>query len=341
VEDLNDLFIFSQLVEHNGFAGAARALGISRSCVCRRVKDLEERLGVRLVQRSTRHFAVTDLGRDLFGHCMKIVAEAKTAYEHIACARAKPAGLIRLSCTPIVAQLLVSPLLPQFSEKNPEVRIAIEVSDRRIDLDENFDLYIRIRQVPSENSEMVMRSLGIIQHVLVASRAFLERNGRPTSPEGAVRLPTISYSPIQGPHVWKLIAGSGEIQVRHEPKLITDDMALARQAAIQGLGIAQLPVSLCVNELRQGLLECILSDFPAPIFEAQVLFASRRGMLPAVRSFIDFLSAHCVSEVSPWQMKRHNTNGPPAQLATKRVALERLPAEASRSFDSGRQAHVA
>jgi DNA-binding transcriptional LysR family regulator len=341
VEDLNDLFIFSQLVEHHGFAGAARALGISRSCVCRRVKALEERVGVRLVQRSTRHFAVTDLGRDLFDHCLKIVTEARAAYEHIARARAKPAGLIRLSCTPVVAQLLVSPLLPEFSEKNPEVRIAIEASNGRIDLDENFDLYIRIRQVPSENSEMVMRSLGIIQHVLVANRAFLERHGRPTSPAAAARLPTISHGPIQGPHLWKLVAAGEEVQIRHEPKFITDDMVLARQAAAQGLGIAQLPLSLCLNELRQGLLEIILPDFPAPLFEVQVLFASRRGMLPAVRSFIDFLSAHCVGEAPSWQGKRHNGNGYHAQFSASRSTLEHLTVEASSSTDNTRRVRVA
>src|SRR2546429_3063037 len=138
VEDLNDFFIFSQVVEHNGFTGAARALGVARSSSCRRVGQLEERLGVRLVQRSTRHFVVTDLGMQLHGHCVKMVAEATAAYERVACARATPSGLIRLSCPPIVAQLLVSPLLPESTEKNPEVRIPIEATDRRAEPEQNF-----------------------------------------------------------------------------------------------------------------------------------------------------------------------------------------------------------
>jgi DNA-binding transcriptional LysR family regulator len=294
VEDLNDFFIFSQVVEHNGFTGAARALGLARSSICRRVAHLEERLGVRLVQRSTRHFAITDIGRDLQGHCLKMVAEARAAQERVACARAKPAGCIRVSCPPIVAQLLLGPIIPQFTEKNSEVRIAVEATDRRIDIEDNFDLFIRLRQIPSEDSGMVMRSLGVVQQVLVASRDFLQRHGHPGSPAEAAELPTVAFGSLQGPHAWKLLGPDREeLHVRHEPKLVSDDILLVRQAAVQGMGIAQLPLSVCESEVHQGALEVILPQFPAPLLEVQVLFASRRGMLPAVRSFIDFLSAHC------------------------------------------------
>jgi len=343
VEDLNDFFIFSQVVEHNGFTGAARALGVARSSICRRVGQLEERLGVRLVQRSTRHFVVTDLGMQLHGHCVKMVAEATAAYERVACARATPSGLIRLSCPPIVAQLLVSPLLPEFTEKNPEVRIAIEATDRRVDLEENFDLFIRVRQIPSEDSGMVMRSLGIVQQVLVASRALLERYGRPATPTEAARMPSLGHGSFQGPHVWRLVdQQEQEIQIRHEPKLISDDMVLVRQAALQGVGVAQLPLSVCLSEIRQGLLEVILPEFPAPLFEIQVLFPSRRGMLPAVRSFIDFLSAHCASEVPEWQIKRHDGRGHRVNpFWTSRKSLEQVAPQSRERINSRREVRVA
>lgn len=344
MEDLNDFFIFSQVVEHNGFTGAARALGVARSSICRRVGQLEERLGVRLVQRSTRHFAVTDLGMELHGHCLKMIAEARTAYERVACARAKPAGCLRISCPPIVAQLLVAPLIPQFTDKNPEVRIAIEATNRKIDIEENVDLFIRVRQIPSEDSGMVMRSLGIVQQVLVASRGFLQRWGRPNSPADAASLPSISYGTLQGPHVWKLVGpDEQEVHIRHEPKVITDDMVLVREAAVQGVGIAQLPLSVCLDEIRQGVLEIILPEFPAPLLEIQVLFASRRGMLPAVRSFIDFLSAHCVSEVPQWQIRRHNGRGHKeiGRFWTSPKALEQLVAESVESRTACREVRVA
>lgn len=344
MQDLNDLYVFSQVVEHNGFTGAAKALGVARSSICRRISQLEDRLGIRLVQRTTRHFAVTELGMEFHGHCVRMVAEANAAYERIACAKAAPSGMIRMSCPPIVAQLLVGPLIPRFVEKNPQVRIALEATDRRVDIEENFDLCIRVRQVPSEDSGLVMRSLGIIQQVLVASRGFLDRHGRASSPAEAARQPTLGYGSVQGPHVWKLVdPEEKEIQLRHEPTLIADDMMLVRQAAVNGVGIAQLPLSACMAEIRQGLLEIVLPDFLAPLCEIQVVFPSRRGMLPAVRSFIDFLAAHCVSEVSERQIKRHTGRGHRENVRfwTSREPLRRLIASSQADTDARHEIRVA
>jgi DNA-binding transcriptional LysR family regulator len=344
MQDLNDLYVFSRVVEHSGFTGAAKALGVARSSICRRISQLEERLGIRLVQRTTRHFAVTELGMEFHAYCVRMVAEAQAAYERVACAKAAPSGTIRMSCAPFIAQMVVGPLIPLFVEKNPQVRIAVEAVDRKVDIEENFDLCIRVRQVPSEDSGLIMRSLGIIQPVLVASKGFLERHGRPNSPADAARLPTLSYGSVQGPHVWKLVdLEEDEIQVRHEPALIADDMVFIRQAAMNGLGIAQLPLTACQSEVRQGLLEIVLPDFLAPLCEIQVVFPSRRGMLPAVRSFIDFLAANCVSEVPERQIKRHTGRGQRENVRfwTSRESVRRLVASSQPGADSRHGARVA
>jgi DNA-binding transcriptional LysR family regulator len=344
MHDLNDLYVFSQVVEHNGFTGAAKALGVARSSICRRVASLEERLGIRLLQRTTRHFAVTELGMEFHGYCVRMVTEAKAAYEHVACARAAPSGMIRVCCPPTIGQLVVGPLIPRFVAKNPQVRIALEVTDRQVDLEENFDLCIRVRQVPSEDSGLIMRSLGIIQQILVASREFLDRNGRPSSPAELSQLQTLSYGSAQGPHVWKLVdPDDNEVQVRHEPTLIADDMTMIRQAAEGGLGIAQLPLSVCVNEIRQGLLEIVLPDHLAPLHEVQVVFPSRRGMLPAVRSFIDFLSEHSVSEVPERLIRRHTGRGHRENVRfwTSREPLSRLLANVPSETETRRAVRVA
>jgi DNA-binding transcriptional LysR family regulator len=329
MQDLNDLYMFAQVVEHSGFTGAAKALGVARSSVCRRISQLEERLGIRLVQRTTRHFAVTEIGMEFHAYCVRMVAEAKAAYDRVARAKSVPSGTIRMSCPAIIAQLLVGPLIPRFVEKNPQVRIVVEATDRKVDIEENFDLYIRVRQVPSEDSGLVMRSLGIIQHVLVASKGFLELHGHPNSPVEAARLPTLSYGSAQGPHVWKLVdPDENEVQVRHEPTLVSDDMVLIRQASLNGLGIAQLPLNACQSDLRKGLLQIVTPDFLAPLCEIQVVFPSRRGLLPAVRSLIDFLAAHCVSEVPERQIKRHTGRGHRENVRfwTSREAVGRLVA---------------
>jgi DNA-binding transcriptional LysR family regulator len=234
------------------------------------------------VQRTTRHFAVTELGMEFNSYCVRMVAEAKAAYERVACAKGAPSGTIRISCPSIIAQLVVGPLIPRFLERNPQVRSALEATDRNVDIEENFDLCIRVRQVPSEASGLIMRSLGIIQPVLIASKAFLERNGHHKSLAEAARLPTLSYGSLQGPHVWKLVDLDGkEIQARHEPALVADDMVFIRRAALNGLGIVQIPLIACQSEFRQGLLEIVLPDFLAPLCEIQAVFPSRRGMLPA------------------------------------------------------------
>jgi len=344
MKDLNDLYIFSQVVEHNGFTGAARALGVARSSICRRIAQLEEHLGVRLVQRSTRHFSVTELGMEFYGYCVKMVAEAKAAYERVACARGKPSGIIRVSCPAEIAQLLISPLIPRFIEKNPEVRIALEATNRKVELDENFDLSVRVRQLLTEDSGMVMRSLGIVQQVLVASREFRERYGTPATPAEASQLPTLSYGSVQGPHVWKLIDPENqEMQVRHEPKLIADDMTMIREAALQGLGIAQLPLSACAEQVSSGLLEVILPNYLAPLFEVQMVFPSRRGMLPAVRSFINFLSAHCAEESATWNLNRRLPFGrrESGHAWANRQARKPLAAEIHGSSEASREVNVA
>jgi DNA-binding transcriptional LysR family regulator len=344
MQDLNDLYVFSKVVEHNGFTGAAKALGVARSSICRRVSALEERLGVRLVQRTTRHFAVTELGMEFHGYCVRMVSEANAAYERVACARAAPSGMIRISCPPMIGQLVVGPLIPHFVKEHPQVRIAMEATDREVDIEKNFDLCIRVRQVPSEDSGLIMRSLGIIQQVLVASRGFLDRNGRPASPADVSGFATLSYGSAQGPHVWRLVdPEENEVQIRHEPTLIADDMILVRQAAEGGVGIAQLPLSVCVNEIRRGLLEVVLPDHLAPLQEVQVVFPSRRGMLPAVRSFIDFLGANCVSEVPERLIKRHTGRGHRENVRfwTSREPLSRLLANVQSSTDTRREIRVA
>lgn len=335
----NDLFIFSKVVAQNGFTGAAKSLGIARSSVCRRVSHLEEQLGMRLVQRTTRQFAVTDFGMEFYRYCARMVAEGEAAYAMAANARATPAGTIRVSCPTLIAQVLVASLIPRFVEEHPQVRIAMDTVDRKVDIDENFDLCIRVRQIPSEDSGLIMRQLGTFQNVLVASRAFLERHGRPGSPGEMSRLATLSYGPVQGPHIWRLVSPEGqEIQLRHEPVFVADDINVVKQAAIRGLGVVQLPLCLCLTEIRQTLLEMVLADFPAPLCEIQATFPSRRGMVPAVRSFIDFLGTHCVSEVADRHIKRHKAAGDREgiRFATNSVPLEevvfgKLPPDTTRN----------
>ena len=338
MDDLNDLFLFSQVVAHNGFSGAAHALGMVPSRISRRIAQLEERLGVRLVQRSTRSFAVTDLGKEFNKHCLNMMAGATAALEEVARARETPSGLIRISCPSMLLQMVIGPLLPLFLETNPDVRIAIETTNRKVNIEENFDLSIRVRQLPCEDSGVVVRSLGIVQKVLVASRTLLDRCGRPTTPDELTRLPSMSSLSPQGPHVWTVVSPEGcELQIRHDPILIVGDLLLIRQAAVRGVGLAQLPLSMCLADIQQGNLELVLPGFLAPLFEIQGVFPSRHGMLPAVRLLVDFLTSHCTGDVEPSNIKQHIGQGrrENAHFWTACKSAEQLVTDALRQTRSG------
>ncbi|HET7779869.1 MAG TPA: LysR family transcriptional regulator, partial [Rudaea sp.] len=184
MQDLNDLFYFSIVVEKNGFAAAGRALDIPKSRLSRRIAQLEERLGVRLLQRSTRRFAVTEAGQRFYRHCQAVMAEAQAAEEAVAQLTTEPRGLVRMSCPVSFTQNLMASILPGFMEKFPQVKLLVLSTNRRVDLiNEGVDIAMRVRFKLDTDSDLVIRSFGHSHSVLVASPAYLDQHGRPEQPE--------------------------------------------------------------------------------------------------------------------------------------------------------------
>src|SRR5690349_5838598 len=180
MQDLNDLFYFSIVVEKNGFAAAGRALGIPKSRLSRRIAQLEERLGVRLLQRSTRRFSVTDAGQRFHRHCQAVIAEAQAAEDAVAVLASEPRGLVRLSCPVSIVQNVMARVLPGFAEKYPQVKLLILSTNRRVDLiNENVDVAVRVRFKLDTDADLVVRTFGHSHSLLVASPTYLERHGRP------------------------------------------------------------------------------------------------------------------------------------------------------------------
>ncbi|MGK9165065.1 LysR family transcriptional regulator [Inquilinus limosus] len=287
--DLNDLRLFAKVAQLGGFTAAGRALGLPKSRLSRRVAALEERLGVRLLQRSTRRLSLTDVGERFLRHCETILAEAEAAEQAVAQVRSEPSGLIRITCPPILAQTMIAPLLNDFLAVHPAVRISMELTGRRVDvIEERVDLALRVRLPPTEPSDVVVRVLAQTRGVVVAAPALLDRLGRPAEPADLARLGMLDLHRADGRHVWTMVNGSGAAQsVPLVPRLATDDMFLLRQAAIAGLGVALLPDYMCRPALEAGLLEHILPDWRLQEAEVQAVFASRRGLVPAVRALID------------------------------------------------------
>ena len=290
MQDLNDLFYFSIVVEKNGFAAAGRALDIPKSRLSRRIAQLEERLGVRLLQRSTRRFAVTDAGQRFYRHCQAVMAEAQAAEEAVAQLTTEPRGLVRMSCPVSFTQNLMASILPGFMEKYPQVKLLVLSTNRRIDLiNEGVDIALRVRFKLDTDSDLVIRSFGHSHSLLVASPAFLERHGRPEQPEDLTKFDTISIAEIEW-QSWELTGPEGRTyKLEHQPRLMCGDFLLTVAAAKKGLGIALLPESVCCQALRDGELEVILPQWSPPDGIVHCVYPSRRGVLPAVRFLIDWL----------------------------------------------------
>lgn len=292
MQDLNDLYYFVQVVEHGGFAPAGRALGIPKSKLSRRLALLEERLGVRLLQRSTRRFSVTEVGQDYYIHCKAMLVEAEAAQEAIDLTRAEPRGVIRLTCPVTLLHARVGPMLADFMAENPGVTVHLEATNRRVDvIGERIDVAIRARPQPIQDSDLVMKVLAERKWCLVASPRLLADRALPTVPADLNGLPSVDLGPPHLDHVWQLQGpGGASAAIHHDPRLVTDDMISLRTAAIAGVGIAQLPTMMVRDELEQGALMKLVPDWAPKSGLVHAVFPSRRGLLPSVRTLIDYLA---------------------------------------------------
>jgi DNA-binding transcriptional LysR family regulator len=292
LQDLNDLYFFAMVVEHGGFSAAGRALGIPKSRLSKRVAQLEERLGVRLLQRTTRRFVVTEVGERFYGHCRAVLEEAHAAQEAVDVLRAEPRGVVRMSCPVSLAQTVVAHVLPEFLARYPKLQVRVLSSDRRVDVvGEGYDIAIRVRSKLDSDANLVMRTFGLSRVLAVASPELLDREGRPAVPAQLASLPALSMQEHEGVQTWELTdAGGARVTVEMTARLVSGEFALLLEAARRGLGVALLPEFVCAPALANGELEVVLPDWSAPEGTMHFVYPSRRGMLPGVRALVDFLA---------------------------------------------------
>lgn len=288
--DLNDLAYFAEVVAHGGFAAAGRALHEPKSKLSRRIAGLEERLGLRLIERSSRRFRVTDTGKVFYERCRAMLAEAEQAEALVLQAQAEPHGRIRFSCPTGMLQA-ISGLISSFLANYPKVRLQLVATDRAVDMiEERIDLALRIRTTLTTDAALTMRSLGVSTRILVASPQIASQV---VAIEQLATLPTLSTSDDNDTLEWRLETDEGRTQtVRVEPRLGCADMAAVRDAAIAGLGVALLPDHICGDALIAGRLVRILPAWRGLQGLVHLVFTTRRGLPPAVRALIDHLADH-------------------------------------------------
>jgi len=254
MHDLNDLYYFVEVVKHGGFAPAGRALDIPKSRLSRRIALLEERLGVRLIQRSTRTFAVTELGQEYYDQCLAMLAGAEAAQDVIDRTHAEPQGTIRIAAPPALIYYFLGDVVARFMEKCPKVNIYLKSFSRPVDvLREGFDLAVRVRFGPIESSDLVMKNLGLSCQSLVASPALARTLPDPGDLQRISRQPTMALGTEQRECQWRLMGPeNARLAVPFMPRLVTDDMLALKQAALRGVGVVALPLLMIREELDAG-----------------------------------------------------------------------------------------
>ncbi|MAG81973.1 MAG: LysR family transcriptional regulator [Limnobacter sp.] len=293
--DLNDLYYFAKVVEHQGFSAAARALGVPKSKISRRIAELEKRLNTQLLYRSTRKLHITEIGKTYYQHCKAMLIEAESAQELIEQNHSEPRGLIRMTCPIALLHAHIGDMLAEFLVKHPQVTVHMEASNRRVDVvAEGVDLAIRVRPLPLDSSDLVLKVLSDRGLCLVASPCLINKKGLPTNPNDLIDWPSLGLGQTQGQvqtsFEWCLTHASGErIVIPHSPRLVTTDMVALRASAMAGVGVVQLPNLMVPKQVASGELVKLLPDWSPRREIIHVVFPSRRGMLPAVRALIDFL----------------------------------------------------
>ena len=292
MQDLNDLYYFVQVIEHGGFAPAGRALGEPKSKLSRRIAGLEDRLGVRLLQRSTRKVLPTEIGRVYYGHCRAMLVQAEAAQEAIDSSLSEPSGVVRMSCPTALMDNRVGPMVAEFMAVHPRVTVHVEATDRRVDvIEEGFDLALRVRPPPLADSELVMRRLADAGQCLLASPQLIKECGTPETPADLSTYPSLALGPPRERHAWHLQSPDGEsVRVAHRPRLITQSMPALKAAAEAGVGVVQLPRMMLDTALAEGRLQTLLPEWEPPREIIHIVFPSRRGLLPAVRGLIEHLA---------------------------------------------------
>jgi DNA-binding transcriptional LysR family regulator len=306
ITDLNDLRIFAEVVEHGSFTAAARTLGTQTSKLSRRVRALEEELQVRLLNRTSRSLSLTETGRQFHEHCLAVVAESKAAKDIVDQTRTMPQGTVRVSCPVALLSSGVSAVISRYIDDNPQVQVLLDATNRRVDVvEEGLDFAIRVRRPPLENTDLAVRQLGLSIHILVASPELATRHPAPSSLESLKEWPTLSMANSSGRFAWNLVDTKGQATSwTHQPRLATDDLASLRIAAMQGVGVALLPRELVGDDIQAGRLLHLLPDLATTPGLVHAIFATRRGMVPAVRHLLDALVAGFEAFNEKWYSAR-------------------------------------
>lgn len=292
--DLNDIFLYVQVVDRGGFTAASRTLRTPKSTLSHRIQRLESDLGVRLLNRTSRKFGMTDAGEDFYRHAVVMLREAELAETAVRQRLTEPSGTIRCTGGVATMQFAMPDIISGFLALHPKVNIVVHSVDRMVDIvGENYDIAIRAHSDPLPDSNLVQRMLAPAPWFLFAGSDYLEANGEPERPQDLLNHPSLFMMRTGVAPVWRLRQArraKSEIVIPLAPRLLSDDMVGLQQAAIKGAGIVALPGYVCRAAVQAGALRRVLPAWTADDSTITALIPYRQGLLPSVRAFLDHLA---------------------------------------------------
>ena len=294
-QDLNDLLVFTRVVNAGSFTAAAVVLGLPKSTVSRRLSRLEERLGVRLLQRTTRKLNLTDAGRTLYVRSARIMSDLEDAERAVTEMREEPRG--RLRVTAPVELPAMPQLVTDFLDRFPDVQIDLDLTNRYVDLvEEGFDVAVRAGQL--SDSSLVARKIGDTRRSLVASPVYVARRGTPQNIGDLADHDCVLFGRWSTNATWTLSGPQGPTKLQVKGRISVNHLDAARHAALTGFGIALLPVDWVADDLAAGRLLSVLPDASPPPGSLWAVYPSRKHVPAAVRAFIDFLKTRFAEQTS-------------------------------------------
>ncbi|WP_026355064.1 LysR family transcriptional regulator [Massilia niastensis] len=288
MDRFQEMKVFSAVVEAGSFTGATRALGMSKAAVSRHVADLEERLGVRLLHRTTRKLSPTTEGEIFHARCRELLDNVDEAEAEITSRSGEASGLLKVSVPVTFGVMHLAALWPAFLARHPKLALDITLSDRVVDLvEDGFDLAVRIGQLPA--SSLISRRLASTRMVLCASPGYLQRRGEPQHPDELLRHDVVSYSLFSAGENWNFTGPDGEVPVKVAPRVRTNSGDTCRAVALRDQGIILQPTFLVGADLAQGTLREILPAYRSMELGIHAVYPSRKFVSPKVRLLVDFL----------------------------------------------------
>ena len=295
--DLNDIVVFTKVVETKSFTGAADALGLPKSTVSRKLAQLEERLGVRLVQRTTRKLALTEIGEAYYERCARIVADVNSAEQLVTDMQATPRGRLRVTSSVDFATRWFGPIISAFLEQHPDINVELEATDKVVDMiEDGFDLAVRFGQMPE--STLIARRLCTVTLIACATPEYLAKRGSPQHIEELDEHDHVLFTPGSRNQTWTLVHGDATYEFGRPARFASNNFGAVMYATLASTGIALISDFMIGDELAKGKLVRVLPEWSTRPTEVHAVYPAREKLPPRLSLFIDHL-AHALNP-PPW-----------------------------------------